>query len=163
MLYYDIKALIFLYKKFKNKKFDAIHSFTSKVGFIVMLAGYFAKINIRLHTFTGQVWFTKKGLPYIFYKNCDRFISKLSTNCYADSVTQMEFLIKSNVIANKKISVLGKGSISWVDLKKFKKNNQIRKILRNELSIPNDTIVFILICRITKEKGVLDLAMAFQN
>ena len=68
MLYYDLQALIFLYKEFKNKKFDAIHSFTSKVGLIVMLAGYFAKINIRLHTFTGQVWFTKKAYYTYFIK-----------------------------------------------------------------------------------------------
>ena len=59
----------------------------------------------------------------------------------------MEFLINSNVIDKNKISVLGKGSISGVDLKKFKKNNQMRKNLRNELSIPDDIIVFILICR----------------
>ena len=75
MLYYDLQALIFLYKEFKNKKFDAIHSFTSKAGFDSYVAGYFAKINIRLHTFTGQVWFTKKGLLYIFLKSCDRLIS----------------------------------------------------------------------------------------
>ena len=75
----DIKCLIKMAYFLKKNKFVAIHSVSPKAGLIGMLAGRIACIPKRIHTFTGQVWATKKG----FYSLMDKIIktgSKIAIN-----------------------------------------------------------------------------------
>jgi glycosyltransferase involved in cell wall biosynthesis len=159
----DINAIISLFRIFKEEKFSSVHSITSKVGIMVMISAFIAGIKHRFHTYTGQVWVNMNGLKYFFFKFMDKLIGILCTNCYADSASQMDFLIKKKVVRKNKISVLGEGSISGVDIKRFLPDVKMRNKVRESLSIPKDEIVFLLLCRLTKDKGVLDIAKAFSN
>jgi len=159
----DIKTVFSLWKIFKDFQFSSVHSFTSKVGLLVMISGLLSGVKYRFHTYTGQVWSNKKGPKRIFFKFMDKIIAALCTNCYADSKSQMEFLIKEKVICKNKISVLGEGSISGVDTDRFFPDVNIRNNQRKSLSILNNEIAFLLLCRLTKDKGVLDLAEAFSR
>jgi glycosyltransferase involved in cell wall biosynthesis len=103
------------------------------------------------------------GIKRFFFKLLDRIIGILCTSCYADSKSQMLFLVNGNVVNNKKISVLGEGSISGVDLTRFYPDKSVRLDMRQQLAIPDDEIVFLLLCRLTKDKGVIDLASAFSQ
>ncbi len=157
----DIKTIFQLKRLFKTEKYKSIHSITSKVGIMVMIAAYLNKTQIRLHTYTGQVWANKRGINRYFFKLMDKTIAKLSTYTYADSISQMNFLINEKVVPKDKIKVLGAGSISGVDLKRFYPDQLSRNQLRKEYSIDNNAIVFLLLCRLTRDKGVIDLARAF--
>lgn len=159
----DIQSIVYLWKFFRKEKFSAAHSITSKAGLIVMISGVLAGVKHRFHTYTGQVWANKKGGKRLFFKAMDRVIAVLCTNCYADSKSQMEFLIEERVVNKNKISVLGKGSISGVDTKRFFPDIDMRNKFRERLSLPENEIVFLLLCRLTKDKGVLDLAKAFSH
>ena len=157
----DLKIIYRLFQLFKKERFYSVHSITSKVGIQAMIAGKLAKISFRLHTYTGQVWVTQKGIVKHFFKLMDKWIARLSTNLYSDSYTQMKFLVSEKVMNAQKIKVLGRGSISGVDLKRFKPDAHSRSLIRKKYEISDNELVFLLLCRITKEKGVLDLAQAF--
>jgi hypothetical protein len=47
----------------------SIHSITPKAGLLAMLAGYLRRVPNRWHTFTGQVWVTRKGWSRCLLKN----------------------------------------------------------------------------------------------
>jgi glycosyltransferase involved in cell wall biosynthesis len=160
-LFNDLKTIITLWRVFKKYQFSSIHSITSKAGIIVMISGILAKTKHRFHTYTGQVWANKKGFKHFFFKLMDKSIAIFCTNCYADSISQLEFLVNEKVVSKSKISVLGEGSISGVDTRRFFSNEKIRYSMRKSLFISNNEIVFLLLCRLTKDKGVLDLAKAF--
>src|SRR5690554_1613238 len=51
----DLFSLIKLYSYFKKEKPLIVHSITSKAGLLSMLAAKFAKVPIRMHTFTGLI------------------------------------------------------------------------------------------------------------
>lgn len=159
----DIKTIISLSRIFKEEKFSSVHSITSKVGIMVMISAFFTCIEHRFHTYTGQVWVNMKGIRRFFFKFLDKLIGILCTNCYADSRTQMAFLVEEKVVRKTKISVLGEGSISGVDPKRFFPDKNKRSKVREYLSVSDDEIVFILLCRLTKDKGVLDIAKAFSR
>jgi glycosyltransferase involved in cell wall biosynthesis len=159
----DIKAIFSLWKVFSEVQFSSVHSFTSKAGVLVMIAGFLAGIKYRFHTYTGQVWANKKGIKRSYFKFMDKIIATLCTHAYADSNSQREFLVKENVIRKNKIAVLGEGSISGVDTERFFPDSNLRNSLRKSLSIPNNELVFLILCRLTKDKGVLDLAKAFSR
>ena len=153
-----LSRLIYLF--IKNKP-DAVHSITPKAGLLTMLAGFFSFIPLRVHTFTGQVWVTKEGLKRFFLKGFDGLIARLATFNIVDSPSQRDFLIQEKVLSENDSIVFGLGSVSGVDLQRFKANKKNFLEVRRELQIPDDAFVFIYLGRLNRDKGVLDLAKAF--
>lgn len=160
-IFEDISALLKIKKYLKKEKFDAVHSVTPKAGLLGMLASKNAGVKNRVHIFTGQVWHTKKGFIRNLLKTIDRLIVKSSTQILVDGEPQRRFLIKNGILTENKSSVLGKGSISGVDIKKFFKDNDIANAVKKELSIKENDLVFMFLGRLKSEKGIMELVDAF--
>ena len=58
----DLKALIELYRIFKEIKPDIVHTHTPKAGLLGMLAAKMAGVPIRLHTVAGLPLMEREGL-----------------------------------------------------------------------------------------------------
>lgn len=157
----DLQALKSLTKVLKKEAFDAIHSVTPKAGLIAMLAGKLAPVKVRTHIFTGQVWHTKKGMPKYLLMGIDQFTVWCATNILVDGESQRKFLISKGIINDKNSQVLGKGSISGVDVRRFLPNEGIRRQYRKQLRYEEEDVVFLYLGRLKIDKGVLDLAQAF--
>lgn len=162
-LWHDLAAFFQLLKLFKKHNFKIVHSVTPKAGLLAMLASAITGVGIRIHTFTGQVWATKTSLRRAVLKNFDRLIACLSTNILIDSPSQRMFLVKQGVVKAHKSDVLLEGSISGVELQRFKPNDEARNRIRTSLSISENDVVFLFIGRLNRDKGVLDLAQAFSK
>lgn len=162
-LWKDVKALFWLTRLFWRARFDLVHSITPKAGLLAMSAAWAASVPVRIHTFTGQVWATKKGVRRGFLKRIDQFISALASRVHADSQSQLDFLVQEQVFSGVKAAVIGPGSISGVDLERFKTRSDTRAMLRQQLGISVDAVVFICLGRITRDKGVVELATAFRR
>lgn len=159
----DLKALFALWRLFRAHRFVAVHSITPKAGLLTMLAGAAAGIPVRLHTFTGQVWATRSGLARQILKAADRITAMSATHVLADSGSQKAFLVAEGVVPPQKVRVLGSGSISGVDLQRFHPDPEARRRIRAELDIPEEAVVFLFLGRVTREKGLFDLAEAFSD
>lgn len=161
LLINDVKTLYKLWRHFANNHYHAVHSVTPKAGLIAMLASKLARVKHRTHTFTGQVWVTKKGISRLILKLIDKLIFFSATFVLVDSISQRSFLIDNRIITNNRSTVLGKGSISGVDIEHFKFNQKTCASLRNELGIPKDAFVFLYLGRLYAEKGIDELLTAF--
>lgn len=159
----DFLCICKLYKVLRLSNFDAVHSITPKAGLIGMISAYLARVEFRFHTFTGQVWATKKGIFKWLLKSIDRLIFSLSTFSLVDSHSQHTFLLKEKVIRGNKSCVLGSGSISGVDIGKFDYSTKRREEIRLKYNIPLDAYVFIFLGRLCKDKGIDELTEAFQR
>lgn len=153
--------LLKLISYFHRNHFDAVHSVTPKAGLLAMLAAFITRIPVRTHTFTGQVWATKTGLPRALLKTIDKLLSALSTHLIIDSPSQRDFLLKERVIDAQKSMVFGEGSIAGVDTSKFKPDPEARRQIRSALGVPEDVCLFLFLGRLNRDKGVTDLAQAF--
>jgi len=161
----DLKALIALYFIFKKNKYDVVHSSTPKAGFLVSIAAFIARVPVRIHTFTGQRWATETGIFRKLLMFLDIIICKLSTELYADSKSQIDFLVDSKIVKIGKIRVIGSGSFGGIDLKKFnpQENIQNRLNIFNDLKLDPDSFILIFIGRINKDKGIDELITAFSE
>ena len=159
----DFFCLIHLVRLLIIGKPFIVHSITPKAGLLAMIASFICFVPIRIHTFTGQVWVNKDGLKKIILKFFDRLIATLATMNIVDSPSQRNFLINENVLSQKKSIVFGSGSVSGVDLKKFRPQKKVFNATRNELDIPLDAFLFIFLGRLNLSKGILDLAKAFSE
>ena len=159
----DLYALFKLIFLFRRAQFSLVQSITPKAGLLAMAAAFISRIPVRLHFFTGQVWATKSGLPRFILKSMDRVTAALSTHLLADSPSQRLFLIHEGVVKASKISVLMSGSICGVDSVRFSPDTQARNEVRNSFAIPKDDVLALFIGRLTSDKGIIDLALAFRG
>lgn len=161
----DLLALIRLILIYRKHRFDIVHSTTPKAGLLSAIAVKFSRVPISLHTFTGQPWVTLTGVLRMISRASDVLIGKLNTHCYADSFSQRNYLIEENIISANKISVIGKGSLAGVDLSRFNQerfSKNERERLKHEIINNQRSIVLTFIGRITKDKGIFELLLAFK-
>jgi glycosyltransferase involved in cell wall biosynthesis len=156
----DIRALMQLIGLFRSHRFHAIHSIAPKAGLLAMLAGFFTRVPLRLHCFTGQVWATSVGFRRSLLKFFDRLIAACATHVLTDSHSQQDFLVEEGIVSARKITVLAHGSVSGVDLGRFRPDAVTRSALRSRLDIPQNAVFCLYLGRMKRDKGVLDLAEA---
>ena len=162
----DLFALMRLYRTFRLEKFSITHSTTPKAGLLTAIAAFFARVPVRIHTFTGQPWVTKTGFTRLITKFCDKIIGKMSTQCYADSHSQVEFLVTEKIVSRKKIAVVANGSLAGVDLERFSPDRfseQERSALVQSLNIEPDSTILLFVGRICRDKGINELLAAFRD
>jgi glycosyltransferase involved in cell wall biosynthesis len=162
-LWRDLLAMWQMFRLFRRCRFGLVHSVTPKAGLLAMTAAFLAGVGIRIHTFTGQVWATRTGLNRWLLKNVDRWIGWLSTDALVDSISQRRFLLDEGVLTEAKSGVLAQGSISGVDVSRFKPDVEARAKVRSELYIQAEDVVFLFLGRLNRDKGLLDLAAAFSG
>jgi glycosyltransferase involved in cell wall biosynthesis len=157
----DATALLALLRIFRSERFEIVHSISPKAGILAMVAARIVGIPHCVHTFTGQVWITRKGLKRWILKQADCVLARLTTRVLVDSPSQRDFLITEGVVAAQKTEVIGKGAICGVDGSRFKPDAEMRRKLRRDWGIPFNAPVLLFLGRLNRDKGVLDLAAAF--
>jgi len=157
----DVLALLRLIRHFIASRYDVVHSINPKSGLLAMLAAFIARTPVRIHTFTGQVWVTRKGPMRWLLKSMDRVIATLATQVVIDSPSQLEFLCDEGVLCRAKGFVPGHGSVGGVDISRFTFNAHARTDIRRTLGIAEGDIAFLFVGRMTRDKGICELAKAF--
>jgi lipopolysaccharide/colanic/teichoic acid biosynthesis glycosyltransferase/glycosyltransferase involved in cell wall biosynthesis len=157
----DLLALGALVRLLRGNRFDIVHSLTPKAGLLAMAAAWLARVPVRIHTFTGQVWATRQGVSRAALRLLDTLLARLATVTLADSLAQRDFLVREGVAPASRLTVLGKGSINGVDPAVFKPDAALRLAVRERLHIAPSEVVILFVGRLNREKGILDLARAF--
>lgn len=159
----DLKALFALRAIFRKGKFASVHSVTPKAGLLTAVASWLAKIKVRTHIFTGQVWATRKGVMRIILKTMDKVTATFDNHILVDGEGQRQFLIREGVVNKKRSSVLANGSICGVKLEKFNISADTRKRERDRLGIKADDVVYIFLGRLNHDKGIGEMFEAFNR
>lgn len=157
----DLKTLFQLVVLFHRHRFEAVHSITPKAGLLGVLAALMARVPVRVHTFTGQVWVTRQGPMRWLLKAADQCIAALATDVLVDSPSQRDFLIQEGVVSAQGSAVVGEGSICGVDTQRFSPSPLVRQQVRADMGSSADVLVCLYLGRLNRDKGVLDLAAAF--
>ena len=159
----DLHGLVRLYISMRRNQPNLVHSTGPKGGLLGMFAAWAARVPVRVHTFTGQVWTNSTGFPRIALKLADRCTAWLATDILVDSPSQQDFIVTEHIVPKWKTTVLGKGSISGVNVNRFAPNSEMRDEIRRGLGIPNDVFLILFMARLTRDKGALMMAEGFRR
>jgi len=160
-LFSDIVTLFKLYKIFRDGKYMLVHTVTPKAGLLGMLSARLTFVPHRIHTFTGQVWATRRGIMRFLLKMMDKLIVLCASSILIDSNAQRNYLIEQKVVTMNKSMVFGSGSISGVDSNRFYSDPKLRASTRSELGCIQSATIILYLGRLKYDKGIIDLARAF--
>lgn len=148
----DIKSLWKMYKVLRKESPYIVHSITPKAGLITMIASWLCRVPVRIHTFTGLVWPTAKGIQRRILMATDWLTCACATHIIPEGEGVKADLLNHH-ITSKPIKVLGYGNVRGVDMEYFKPEP------RNT----EDVFTFVFIGRIVKDKGINELVAAFKR
>lgn len=160
----DLVSLWQLYVLFKNEKPQIVHSITPKAGLLSMIAAYFARVPIRIHTFTGLIFPSKKGFLKLLLLNMDRVLCLFATHVFPEGQGVKNDL-KTYSITRKPLKVIANGNVNGIDTAYFNTEHlseQSKLDLKIKLGISLNDFVFIFVGRLVKDKGINELVAAFE-
>lgn len=162
-IFRDIVSLIKLIIYFRNEKPTIVHSLTPKAGLLCMIAGYVTRVPLRMHTFTGLLFPTKRGLMRHILIAMDTLTCTCATHIYPEGEGVKIDMMLANV-TKKPLRVLGHGNINGVNLGHFtpESASQVAE-RRRELDFGPDDTVFLFIGRLNSNKGINELIAAFRK
>ena len=164
-IFKDLISLWQLYLFFKKEKPEIIHSITPKAGLLSMMAAKFARVPIRIHTFTGLIFPTREGFMKKILIIMDKLLCYCATNIYPEG-NGVKADLENYKITLKPLKVLANGNVNGVDLEYFAPNtvSELESYnLKKSLIIPHEDFVFIFVGRLVKDKGITELIAAFKN
>lgn len=146
----DLLSLIKLVSVMKKERPHMVHSMTPKAGLLCMMAAKMVNVPVRVHTFTGLVWPTATGLMRKILMTTDKITCACATHIIPEGEGVKQDL--QRCITQKPMKVLGYGNVKGIDLNYWARKNSFVK---------RDSLTFIFVGRIVREKGINELVSAF--
>ena len=178
---HDIVSLWRMIRVFRREKPAMVHSMTPKAGLLCMVAAWLTRVPVRIHTFTGLVWPTEKGLKRRILMATDRLTCACATHIIPEGEGVMMDL-RNYGITKKPLKVLGYGNVRGVDMKRFDpkrfngngpspqpspKWEGVNNVnyQDSKLKTENSKLIFtfLFVGRIVGDKGINELVAAFKR
>lgn len=138
-----------------------VHSMTPKAGLLSMMAAWFCRVPVRVHTFTGLVFPTATGLTQKILIFTDRITCACATHIVPEGEGVKNDLINYH-ITNKPLKVLGHGNVRGIDLAHY--NPELPEVQAEAAKIRKpDTFTFVFVGRLVRDKGINELVEAFDR
>ena len=162
----DLQAAYKLYRFLKKEQPLIVHTHTPKAGIVGMMAAYFARVPLRLHTVAGLPLMEATGFKRKLLNGVEKLTYRFATNVYPNSKGLYDFIVSEGFSNKKKLSIIGKGSSNGIDTSYFDPglySETDNLDLRKSLEIPSEDFVYIFVGRLVKDKGINELVTAFVN
>lgn len=156
----DLKSLFVLIRVFRKERPDMVHSITPKAGLLCMMAAWWTRVPVRIHTFTGLVFPTSKGLIKRVLMLTDRITCACATHVIPEGEGVKNDLAE-NKITRKPLQVLGYGNVRGVDMDYYARTPEVEgkaESLRDPYKF-----TFLFVGRIVRDKGINELVAAFRR
>lgn len=156
----DLRSLWGLIRVFRREKPTMVHSMTPKAGLLCMIAAWFCRVPVRVHTFTGLVFPTAKGMT----QKVLIFTDRLTCACATHVIPEGEGVkadLQNYRITRKPMCVLGHGNVRGIDLEHYDRTPEVMSEAA-KISKPG-VFTFIFVGRLVGDKGINELVDAFSR
>jgi len=162
----DLVALHRLVRVIKRIRPDVVNAGTPKAGLLGMIASRIANVPARVYVLRGLRLETTSGLKRLLLKTTERIASACAHQvvCVSDSMRQV--YVAQNLAPAWKCMIPGPGSSNGIDVSRFEQTDARLKSardIRRKFGIPRDAPVIGFVGRLTRDKGIVELAEAFRS
>jgi len=162
----DFNAIFKIWKILRKIRPEIVHAHTPKGGLLGMIAAFLARIPIRIYHIHGLPFMTSKGLKRTLLRCCEKVSCFLSHKIFCVSSSIRDVTIEEGLCPASKADVLLNGSINGVDaMGRFNpavSGEQDRMKVRRKYEIPDEANVVGYVGRVVYDKGLVELAQAWE-
>lgn len=158
----DLVALGSLVRLIRRTRPNLVIAGTPKAGLLGMLAANVCQIPVRIYTLRGLRLETMKGASRRIVKSAERLACACAHSVVCVSPSLRQKAIDFELVSARKSLVLGPGSSNGVDTERFAPSIGTSPAeLRARMNIPVDAPVVGFVGRLTRDKGIADLAEVY--
>lgn len=161
----DLKSLFNMRKLMGSVRPDIVHTHTPKGGLLGMMAAWFSRVPVRLHTVAGIPWMESEGKRRKILKAIEKLTYRFATHVYSNSFALRAFILENRLLSPSKISVIANGSSDGINTEWYKCSAEMfhsAETLKRELGITDESVI-LFVGRLVKDKGIEELLKAFQE
>lgn len=145
----DLKAYFAMKKIFRERRFDVVHTHTSKAGILGRAAAWHARIPAVVHTVHGQAFHPYQNkISNFIYRAAERFAARRSHKIFTVAQAMIEQCVEARIGPRELYMVVYSG----MEIEKFL-HAQPDPALRAGLGIPENAKVVGAIGRLFPQKG----------
>lgn len=145
----DLQAYHKLRRFFEERRFDVVHTHSSKAGIVGRAAAWSAHVPAVVHTVHGQAFHRyEKPWKNFLYRNLERFAAKRCHRIFSVAQAMIDQCVEAGVAPRDKYEVVYSG----MDISKFVAAVP-EPALREELGIPAGVPVIATLARLFPLKG----------
>ena len=161
----DIKALAGIRRVLQELEPDVVHAHTPKAGLLGMIAAA-GGTGVRIYQMRGLPFVTTSGPRRWVLRQTERISCALADLVICNSHSLRTVALEERLCGPDKIKVLGAGSGNGVDAEERFDPGRLpadaRSKSRARFGIPSEAFVVGFVGRITREKGIVELAEAWR-
>jgi len=161
----DVVALLKLWWTVRIIRPHVVHAHSPKGGLLGMIAAVLAGVPVRVYHIRGLPHTAASGFRRLVLMVSERVSCALAHRVLAVSRSMRDIAVGEGLCAAHKIKVLLRGSGNGVDAsRRFRPQGEaVRAAVRAELGIPSDARVVGFVGRVVRDKGVVELAAAWER
>jgi len=157
----DALALARLVALFRRLRPDLVNAGTPKAGLLAIVAARLARVPVRVYTLRGLRLETASGPLRRVLATTERIAAGSAHRVVCVSESLRCRAVALGLVPADKTTVLADGSSNGVDPDRFRRDAAETEILRRRLGIPGGVPVVGFVGRLTRDKGVEELAGAY--
>lgn len=160
----DLSALFRLIRELRKLRPDIVDAHCTKAGFIAAIAGWWARVPVRIYHNHGMVLLSAKGMRRAAFRFIESVACRLSTRVLYVARSNMQDAVALGVCPREKAAVLGPGTISGIDAARFdpRRNAARGAELRKSQQIPESFRLCGFVGRIVPHKGIETILEAWR-
>jgi glycosyltransferase involved in cell wall biosynthesis len=163
----DLRALVQLTRLLRELQPAVVHSHTPKGGLLGTLAGLFAGVPVRVYHMRGLPFMTRTGVERAILQLTERVSCLVANHVLCVSRSLRDVALDEHLCPPEKIEVLAGGSGNGVDAAErfspLRVGAEERRATRARFGIPDDAVVIGFVGRLVRDKGIVELMVAFQR
>lgn len=162
----DVAALWKIWRTMRTLRPTVTNVGTPKAGLLGGFAAWLNRVPCRVYTLHGLRYETAKGLQRRILVCAERLACYFAHRVVCVSESVRRSAIADGITTEKQAVLFGAGSCNGVDASRFAPTPELLKRaveLRRELEIPEQAPVALFVGRLTRDKGIPELAEAFSR
>jgi glycosyltransferase involved in cell wall biosynthesis len=164
--WHDLVSVVGLWGRLRTIRPEMVHAHTPKGGLLGMIAAALARVPVRLYHIRGLPFQTATGFKRRLLRWSERVSCLLAHEVLCVSHSLREVAVAERICPAGKVNVLCAGSGNGVDARgRFnpaRVGPRTRQAIRQRYQIPDDALVIGFVGRIVRDKGLVELAAAWE-
>lgn len=162
----DVHSLFAMVSVMRQIRPDVVNAGTPKAGLVGMLAAWLTGVRARVYVLRGLRLETSRGTTRAILTLTEKLACRCAHSVVCVSHSLRDQAVEAGLVRREKTLVIGSGSSNGVEIARFEPDERmVEEVarLRTAHGLSSDSPTIGFIGRLTRDKGIVELATAFER